>query len=379
MLRKLSVSVVLGLIIMGFANPAQAGWGSWGGSYGSYGSYGGSSGGSYGSSGGSYGSSGGSVGSTGSYGSWGGYASSGGSSGGSCGGSNGSWGGGPQYGPFARLFNHVHQKKMIRRAYRNTYYASSGGSYGSHGSWGGSYGSYGSSGYASSGGSTGSWSYSTAVSSDCCGGCDDCSGGVIDGTFIEGDSEPAAPMQSEPMEATPSEARRSVRKGVLTVSVPADAEIVVNGLPTTSTGESRRYVSHGLKPGETYRYVVKAVIERDGEQLEQTKVATLQAGTITPLEFDFDGNSAVETSLTLDVPEDAKVYLSGSETRASGSKRRFSTTRIDQGQKWADYLVRVTVERDGRTLSKEQRVTISGGDQTQLSFDFDQTELADAR
>ena len=87
----------------------------------------------------------------------------------------------------------------------------------------------------------------------------------------------------------------------------------------------------------------------------------------------------METSLTLNVPDDAKVYLSGNETRASGSKRRFSTTRIDEGQKWADYLVRVTVERDGRTLSKEQRVTLKGGDQTELNFDFDQTELADVR
>ena len=181
------------------------------------------------------------------------------------------------------------------------------------------------------------------------------------------------------MEVVPSEARRSLHKGVLTVSVPEDAEIVVNGLPTTSTGDQRRYVSHGLKPGESYRYVVKAMIERDGEKLEQTKIATLQGGKMTALDFDFNGNSVVETSLTLDVPEDAKVYLSGSETRAAGSKRRFSTTRIEEGQKWADYAVRVTVERDGRTLTKEQQVTLRGGDQAELKFDFNQTELANAR
>ncbi len=186
---------------------------------------------------------------------------------------------------------------------------------------------------------------------DCggCGGCDGCSGAVMEGTIIEGDASPSS-MESEPMEETPSEARKSSRKGVLTVSVPAHAEIVVNGLPTTSTGEQRRYVSHGLKPGEDYRYVVKATIEQDGQNIEQTKVATLRAGKVTDLDFDFSDRGVVETSLTLNVPDDAKVFLSGTETGAKGPTRRFSTTRIQDGQKWADYLVRTSrsSEMDGR-------------------------------
>ena len=179
---------------------------------------------------------------------------------------------------------------MARRAYRNTYYASAGGSCGSYGSWGGSYGSYGSTGYASSGGSAGSWSYTHGSHSDCggCGGCDDC-GWRHRGNDHRRRLRACCTMQSEPIDAVPSEARRTVQKGVLTVSVPAEADVVVNGLPTTSTGEPRRYVSHGLKPGETYRYVVKAVIERDGEKLEQTKVAMLRGGKMTSLDFDFNG------------------------------------------------------------------------------------------
>jgi uncharacterized protein (TIGR03000 family) len=202
---------------------------------------------------------------------------------------------------------------------------------------------------------------------------------VIEESTTDGEGGAGSTMQSEPIEATPSETRRPVRKGVLSVSVPNDAQIIVNGLPTKSQGNQRRYVSHGLKPGETYRYIVKASIERDGKTLRQTKVATLRAGRTTSLDFDFDGSNVVETSLTLNVPEDAKVFLSGSPTQATGSQRRFSTTRIAEGQEWADYLIRVTVERDGQTLSKEQRVTLNGGDQASLVLGFDQTELADAR
>ena len=373
MVRNFSVAFVVGLLVVG-ASQAHAGWGSWGGSHGSYGS-----GGSYGS----YASSG----STGyaSHGSWGGYASSGGSWGGSYG-SHGSWGG-HRPGPLKRMFAKIHARKMARRAYRHAYYASGGswggsygshgshgsyGSHGSHGSWGGSYGSHGSTGYASHG----SAGYATPVSScgDCgnCDTCSDCGGDVIDGTYT-----PSEVMEETPVE--PSEARRRSNKGVLVVSVPDNAEITVNGLPTTSTGAQRRYVSHGLQRGEAYRYVVKATMERDGETLEQTKVAMLRAGKLSALDFDFDDSGVTETVLTLNVPEDAKVFLSGNDTRATGEQRRYSTTRIPAGKKWADYVVRVTVERNGQTLSKEQEVTLKGGDQTELDFNFDQTELADAR
>jgi uncharacterized protein (TIGR03000 family) len=364
MVRKFSVSLVVGLLTCGLsAGNALAGWGSWGGSYGSNGS-----------SGGSYAS----YGSSGSHGSWGsGYGSSGGS--------YGSWGGGHSYGPIRGLFANWHARKMARHAAHYSSYGSSGGSWG--GSWGssggGSYGSsggFGSSGYASSGYGSSGGSYGTWTTNDCVG----CEGGaeVTDGTIIEEEGSSGSEMKSEPIEsepATSTESRRPVRKGVLSVSVPAEARVLVNGMATTSTGPERRYVSHGLKPGQTYRYVVKAVMDRDGKQVAQTKVATLRAGRITTLDFDFDGTNAVETSLTLNVPDDATVYLSGHSTQATGSQRRFSTTRIEDGQKWADYLVRVTVDRNGRTLTKEQRVTLHGGDQTALDFQFDQTELADAR
>jgi uncharacterized protein (TIGR03000 family) len=108
-------------------------------------------------------------------------------------------------------------------------------------------------------------------------------------------------------------------------------------------------------------------------------VATLRGGRSAHLDFDFTQPAPVETRLTLNVPEDAQVRLSGNETRSTGPVRRFSTTRIQQGQEWADYVVEVTVERSGRQLSKQQQISLSGGDQKELTFNFDQTELAVAR
>jgi len=180
-------------------------------------------------------------------------------------------------------------------------------------------------------------------------------------------------MQSEPMESTSLKSQ----KGTLVVAVPTEAKVLVNGVATKTMGDVRRYVSHGLKPGRSYRYEVKATVPRNGEMVEETKVVTLRAGEVSRVSFAMTEES-VQTRLTLHVPTDAKVYLSGRETKAQGAVRSFSSSRIAEGKKWADYEVRVTVERDGRLVTKEKRITLSGGDQSELRFDFDQTELAAA-
>ena len=36
---------------------------------------------------------------------------------------------------------------------------------------------------------------------------------------------------------------------LLTISVPYEAKMTINGLPTRSTGSRRQYVSFGLQPG----------------------------------------------------------------------------------------------------------------------------------
>jgi uncharacterized protein (TIGR03000 family) len=74
--------------------------------------------------------------------------------------------------------------------------------------------------------------------------------------------------------------------GLLTVRVPADAKVFVNGLETKSTGPERNYISRGLKAGSTYKYEVRAVVERGGKQLEDVRVVYLTAGSSEDLAFD---------------------------------------------------------------------------------------------
>ena len=57
------------------------------------------------------------------------------------------------------------------------------------------------------------------------------------------------------------------------------------------------------------------------------------------------------------VPADAKVFLAGNATKASGETRVFRTTGLTGSKSWEGYTVRVELERGGRTLTKEETIT----------------------
>jgi uncharacterized protein (TIGR03000 family) len=76
--------------------------------------------------------------------------------------------------------------------------------------------------------------------------------------------------------------------GVLTVWVPDDAKVMVNGLETRSSGSRRQFVSYDLKPGFSYKYVVRAQVVRNGQVQEDTRTVVLTAGQITAVAFGFN-------------------------------------------------------------------------------------------
>jgi uncharacterized protein (TIGR03000 family) len=96
--------------------------------------------------------------------------------------------------------------------------------------------------------------------------------------------------------------------------------------------------------------------------------------------FDLAAAQAVPaTTVKVLVPADAKVYLAGNETSSTGDAREFTTTKLAAGQSWDNYTVRVTVDRDGKTLTREKTITLRAGDDQELSFDFDTPQVASVR
>jgi uncharacterized protein (TIGR03000 family) len=85
---------------------------------------------------------------------------------------------------------------------------------------------------------------------------------------------------------------------------------------------------------------------------------------------------AVKTSLTINVPADAKVSLAGVDTKQSGEVRQFATTRLAAGQTWDGYKVVVEMEKNGQTLHEERTIKLVGGEAQELSINFDSTAVA---
>jgi uncharacterized protein (TIGR03000 family) len=192
-------------------------------------------------------------------------------------------------------------------------------------------------------------------------------------------------MTPPPPTAAPPAAGKSALDGdagYIVVDVPADAKVFVNGHATTSTGEHRQYVSHGLEAGMRYEYQVRAEIVRDGKVQSETKTVQLTAGSQADLAFDMNGASPVpqtaktgaapKTAVLLHVPADAHVFIAGHEMTATGADREFVTTKLAAGSTWDNYTVRVV--KGGE--SREQTISLAGGDSRELTFNFDAPKVA---
>jgi uncharacterized protein (TIGR03000 family) len=79
--------------------------------------------------------------------------------------------------------------------------------------------------------------------------------------------------------------------GTILVSLPADAQLTVDGQPTTSSSSSRLLVTPNLEPGYEYYYTLRASIVRDGQTLTQEQRVAVHAGEQTRVSFDFSGSS----------------------------------------------------------------------------------------
>jgi uncharacterized protein (TIGR03000 family) len=82
----------------------------------------------------------------------------------------------------------------------------------------------------------------------------------------------------------------------VTIYVPYDAKIQVNGLTTRSEGSRRQYVSYGLRPGFSYKYEVRAEVTRDGKVVEEVRTVTLAAGDRKMVTFAFNAPPSQEVA-----------------------------------------------------------------------------------
>jgi uncharacterized protein (TIGR03000 family) len=74
-------------------------------------------------------------------------------------------------------------------------------------------------------------------------------------------------------------------KAQVTVKLPAEAKLTVQGKPCPLTSSERVLASPPLEPGKTYYYILKAELTRDGQKREETQRVAVSAGKQVTVEF----------------------------------------------------------------------------------------------
>ena len=181
------------------------------------------------------------------------------------------------------------------------------------------------------------------------------------------ETPPTPGPQDEEIAMTAPEA---VDAAILSVRIPREAKVFINGHLTRTEGELRSYVSKHLKPGQSYDYYVRAVLDVDGKEIVRDKKVSLSNGIQKTIGFDF--SEKLLTRLAVKVPEDATVTLAGKATSNSGQRIRYFTSEsLKSGESWKDYKIEVSVVRDGKTLKKERTIELEAGTTKLVRFDFD--------
>ena len=153
---------------------------------------------------------------------------------------------------------------------------------------------------------------------------------------------------------------------ILSLEVPEEARVFINGELTSTPGRLRRYRSRNLSADQDYHYQVRAELERDGQRLVRTQLVSMRGGTSQELRLDFDAPPI--TTLALEVPQDATVTLCGQTTEQTGEQRQFTTAQLADGQICPDYEIAVTYQVDGREVRDVRSIELTAGQRVSLKF-----------
>ena len=186
-----------------------------------------------------------------------------------------------------------------------------------------------------------------------------------------GDGMPDAPVPDA--DAGSTEFRNSNSKAILSLKLPLEAKVYINGKLTKTQGSLRQYVSRNLSQDKNYRYRVKAVVNKDGRDIVRTRLVSMRPGQDRLVRFKFDQPQV--TTLVLKVPADAEVLLDGQKTKATGKIRTFSTRKLSNEQSWKDYKIEVRYLNDGKQVVETRTLDLVAGAKEMIAMGGSDSDL----
>lgn len=128
-----------------------------------------------------------------------------------------------------------------------------------------------------------------------------------------------------------------------------------------STGYSSVSGMSSSMPVESYR-VIDAAPSASGVSGGEVIATPQPAATDSTMTIPADA-----AMLVVELPADAKVFVNGSKTAATGSVRRFLSRGLAEGKTY-EYVVRMVVDRDGVASEETKVVSLSAGSRKSVAF-----------
>jgi uncharacterized protein (TIGR03000 family) len=96
---------------------------------------------------------------------------------------------------------------------------------------------------------------------------------------------PGGPAPGQPAPAPAPKEKKKAEAARITIHVPADAKLTVDGVECPLTSDTRAFDTPTLQPGQQFYYTVKAEVVRDGKPVSETRRVIFEAGNKVDVEF----------------------------------------------------------------------------------------------
>jgi len=164
------------------------------------------------------------------------------------------------------------------------------------------------------------------------------------------------------------------------LKAPADVKITVNGTTIARRTTEETFLTPALPAGQNFAYVFSAEATRDGKTLTKTERITVRAGVQSEVDFSNLDSAAVAADVarvTVVLPTGARLFVNDVAVAASGTQT-FETPKLAKGKKFY-YTVKAEMQRDGRTVSDKQRVSVEAGKSVTVDFTLATSTLTASR
>jgi uncharacterized protein (TIGR03000 family) len=158
----------------------------------------------------------------------------------------------------------------------------------------------------------------------------------------------------------------STNRGQVVVRVPVDAKLFADGQATTLVGTERVFSTPDLTSGRDYQYTLKVEYADGAETKSVSKQVIVRAGHRTVVDFTPAGDT-VASSVTVNLPANAKLFVDGVATSTTGGTTTFKTPELTRGKAYV-YKFSAEIDRDGKTEIESRDVTFKAGEPINVNF-----------